>query len=135
MPAPSLLPFVKAADSFPDYISQGAAYPAAHPETGERYVPFHLCPADWEHKLTPLGLLRPVVVQELEAFEAETTMGAYRFVREGGEVQCVTFTDAVVQAGTDSMNQAIATAAWTWRRAGKFKNELDGESGARPRWP
>lgn len=127
MSSPSLLPFVKAADSFPDYISQPSAYPLQHPETGEVYVPFHLCPADYEAKLTPLGLLRPNVVQELRTFEAESKMGAFSFVMDADEVRCVTFTEPVVAQGTESMNQAVATAAWTWRQAGKFKNELDGE--------
>lgn len=128
MSSPSLLPFVKAADSFPDYISQPSAYPLKHPETGEVYVPFHLCPSDFDAKLTPLGLLRPNVVEELQAFEAESRMGAFNFVKDGDAVKCVTFTEPVVAQGTESMNQAVASAAWMWRRAGKFKNELDGES-------
>lgn len=127
MSSPSLLPFVKAADSFPDYISQPSVYALKNPETGEVYVPFHLCPADFEAKLTPLGLLRPNVVEELQTFEAESKMGAFHFVKEGDEIKCVTFTEPVVTQGTESMNQAVATAAWTWRKAGKFKNELDGE--------
>lgn len=124
----SLLPFVKAADNFPDYITQPSAYPLQNPETGEQYVPFHLCAEDYERRLTPVGLLRPNVVEEMQIFEKESNMGAYNFIKEGDEVQCVTFADLVVETGRDSMNQAIASTAWKWRQAGKFKNELDGES-------
>lgn len=131
----SLLPFVLAADAFPDYSAQGAAYPLQHPDTGEPYVPFHLCRGDFEAGLAPVGLLRAEVVSELQAPE---NAAAYEFVANDGDggaatatvdattPACVTFAPEVVATGTRGMSAAVARTADVWRRAGKFKAQLDG---------
>lgn len=61
-PARSLLHVVAAADKFP---SHDGPYPTIHPSTKEQYVPFHLTHADYRSGLTPVGLLRPQVVERL----------------------------------------------------------------------
>lgn len=65
----SLLGIVKAADNFPAHPH--SPFPTHSPDGSERYVPFHLTFADYQAGLPPLGLLRPVVLQELQSEDSE----------------------------------------------------------------
>lgn len=128
----SLLSVVAAADNFPPH---GSAYPSAHPVTLETYTPFHLCRADYEASLHPVGLLRPSILIELQAVVDSSPRKAFEFVDEGkvgadGEfvhvVTAVHFADWVIQEG--KMSEVMNAQAVQWRDEGKFPGPLGGES-------
>lgn len=120
----SLLPFVLAADNFPQHTGK---YPTRHPVTNEQYTPFHLCASDLGAGVPPIGLLRPSVL--LALMEEEGPECAYEFEREHGtnDIVCVAFAPAVLAKGKQAMNAAIAATARRWKDAGKFAEALDGE--------
>lgn len=135
----SLLPIVAAADNFPPY---DGIYPAAHPVTLEKYTPFHLCRADYEAGLVPVGLIRPAVLLELQAFlddsvasPSSSSRKAFELAERGRiepdglhvtEVQAVYFAEWAVQEG--KMTEVINDLARRWKDEGKFPGPLGGQS-------
>lgn len=69
----SLLPIVKAADNLPPHPH--SPFPTHSPDGAERYVPFHLTFSDFQRNLTPVGLLRPSVVAELQSVGSGSSCG------------------------------------------------------------
>lgn len=144
----SLLHVVKVADNFP---AHGGLYPAFHPKTKERYVPFHLTYSDYASGLTPVGLLRPAVIDQLaQDREARIDDGPFQIAfsersstrmnkPEAGDnedededmvsdvqADCVWFADEVVRGGKDGMSRAMQETAERWRSEGKFEGPLAG---------
>lgn len=76
-PIKSLLSVVKAADNFPS-SPYTDLYPSSHPTNGERYVPFHLSFQDYQRGLTPIGLLRPHVIEEIQAASSKNSVSSQR---------------------------------------------------------
>lgn len=145
----SLLSIVQAADNFPAHPS--SPYPTQSPDGSERYIPFHLTFSDFQVSLPPLGLIRPVILAELQAEDEGEVRSPWQFyytarsshsagkdkeameVDEEGEeldleVQCVFFADWVIQAGEAKMGEVMQQTAEKWKAAGKFRKQLDGMS-------
>lgn len=144
-PHRSLSHVVAAADNFP---AHDGLYPAFHPETNERYVPFHLTYSDFSSGLTPVGLLRPEVVEQLvqdreaspegEVFQIQFSgRSEARAGFNGGDededmvsdlkAECVWFAQPVVDGGKDAMSSVMRATAERWREAGRFPGPLAGE--------
>jgi hypothetical protein len=70
--AKSLLSVIKAADNFPS-SPYTDLYPSSHPTNGERYVSLHLSFQDYQRGLTPIGLLRPHVIEEIQTASSKNS--------------------------------------------------------------
>lgn len=122
-PQVSLLPFVLAADNFPN---SSEPYPTHHPVTKEPYVPFHVSRADYEAALVPVGLIRPEVLRAIADIENGPAC-PFELVRpDSKDVVCVAFAPDVLKGGREAMNKAIADIAARWRSDGLFSACLDG---------
>lgn len=131
----SLLPVVLAADSFPS-SPYTHPYPSHHPVTGEIYTPFHLTFHDFQKRLSPIGMLRPQVIAEMQSDERESSLCPWQFhstAREGKDeelelkVQCVFLADWVIEGGRETIGKVMQETVERWRDEGKFKGPLGGE--------
>lgn len=128
----SLLSVVATADNFPPHEG---LYPLYHPTTREVYTPFHLSLADYESNLLPVGLIRPLVLLELQVAVHDWTRGAFCFVKERKVhhdgamievVKAVHFAEWVIQQG--KMTEVMGHLAEKLRSGGKYLPALRGTS-------
>lgn len=119
----SILDIINLADNLPS--NPGSSFPKLSPDGYKRYVPFHLSSADFEADITPMGLLRPMVLIELQ--QSGSNFLVFHKLDKTDEVICVTFGDHVLQQGVDEMGRLLQETAILWRNEGKFLTQLRGK--------
>ncbi|OCF33070.1 hypothetical protein I317_01870 [Kwoniella heveanensis CBS 569] len=133
----SLLHVLEAADNFPLYD-----LPPAKPP--KPYVPFHLTLEDYEQGLTPLGLLRPDVLEEMRSVSEKQKVWKFKEEAYDGrgkpdetgtwrdasnikpETTCVFFEEEVVEGGVQGISKVMAEVVGQWKKEGKFPGPLAG---------
>ncbi|EIW67813.1 hypothetical protein TREMEDRAFT_44834 [Tremella mesenterica DSM 1558] len=124
----TLLDIVAIADNFPPFPTP---YPTHHPITLEPYVPFHLTQEDYQNHLSPVGLVRSPVLDELLNLNCPD----FLFIRSSSpgedgrwknDVDCVCFSSEVVKGGHEEKGRVMQSLAERWRDEGKFMSRLEG---------
>lgn len=133
----SLLSVVATADNFP---AHEGLYPLYHPITKEVYTPFHLTLEDYEADLLPVGLLRPLVLLEIQQEVNDWIGGAFGFVEEKqvhhdgsmrDVIKAVHFSGWVIKE--KKMTEVMGKIAEKMRSEGKYLPALRGMLPLSPR--